>query len=397
MNKDFFEPIENTRPFLKMALEGFSGTGKSYTAGLIACGLHDMIKSKKPIALYYTERAGIGSIKKFYDDRKKEVISKESRTLADLTQAIKVCEDGLSDILLIDSITHVWERFLPGYKKKFKRDRFQFQDWGVIKPIWKEEFADILVEAKIHILFTGRAGYEYDYFENEEGHKELEKTGIKMKVEGETEYEPDIVVLMEKEKVMDRSKLKQLDRVAFIIKDRNDFIDGCRFKNPTFKDFEPSIRITLMGKSTDKVIEETEDKFTLLDDREYQKKKTKRTILLEEVQGSLVSIFPGATKDEKQIKTDIVNILFKTRSWTAVEKETKMHLLEDAKEILSIWEIKAKRYLETCSGNGTPPDYKEFIEYLDNATTEYKIGITDKPEEKKDQMVDETLELTKPE
>jgi len=101
MSKEFFEPIENTRPFLKMALEGFSGTGKSYTAGLIACGLHDMIKSKKPIALYYTERAGIGSIKKFYDDRKKKVISKESRTLADLTEAIKVCEEGLADILII--------------------------------------------------------------------------------------------------------------------------------------------------------------------------------------------------------------------------------------------------------------------------------------------------------
>jgi len=263
----------------------------------------------------------------------------------------------------------------------------------VIKPKWKEEFADVLVEAKVHILFTGRAGYEYDYFENEEGYKELEKTGIKMKVEGETEYEPDIVVLMEKEKVMDRSKLKQLDRVAFIIKDRNDFIDGCRFTNPTFKDFEGSIRITLMGEPTDKVIEETEDKFVLLDDREHQKKKTKRTILLEEVQGSLVSVFPGATKDEKQIKTDIVNILFKTRSWTAVEKETKIHLLEDAKEILGIWEIKSKRYLETCSGNGTPPDYKEFIEYLDQASTEYKIGILPEEPKTKADMIEEILVL----
>ena len=49
-------------------------------------------------------------------------------------------------------------------------------------------------------------GYEYDYFEDEAGKKQLEKTDIKMKAEGEMGYEPSLLVLMERHTVMETMK-----------------------------------------------------------------------------------------------------------------------------------------------------------------------------------------------
>ena len=43
------------------------------------------------------------------------------------------------------------------------------------------KFTDLFINAPIHIILCGRAGYEYDYFEDQEtGKKNLEKTGIKI-------------------------------------------------------------------------------------------------------------------------------------------------------------------------------------------------------------------------
>lgn len=201
-----FKKLENNRPFLKLALEGFAGDGKTFTASQIGIGVHKLIKSDKPIALFDTEKAFKALKWKFDEEGIATVVNDEERSLAALNAAIKWCEAGNADILIIDSITHVWEEFLRAYLnrpdkygKEVKRNRLEFQDWGVLKPQWKELFSTPFVMAKCHIIFTGRAGYEYTDERNEEtGKREIFKSGIKMKAETETAFEPDILVLMQK-------------------------------------------------------------------------------------------------------------------------------------------------------------------------------------------------------
>lgn len=55
--ENFFSAIGNTKPYFKAAFEGEPGTGKSWTAALVAIGLHKKINSKKPIVLIDTEKA----------------------------------------------------------------------------------------------------------------------------------------------------------------------------------------------------------------------------------------------------------------------------------------------------------------------------------------------------
>jgi hypothetical protein len=320
---EFFTLLGNNRPFLKMALEGFAGTGKTFTSVQIAMGLHKYIKSTKPIVCYDTERA-LKALKPKFEEKGIEIYTRESRSLTDLNKAIDFCANGFSDILIIDSITHVWEALVESYRNEKRRSFIQFQDWGILKPKWKREFSDRLVQSNIHIIFTGRAGYEYDNVINEETNKkELVKTGIKMKVENETEYEPDIVVLMEKIKELEKSSSEgessmKIKRQATIIKDRTDTIDGQTFIEPTFENFIKPIQILLKGEAKEIIKPETIDTFKTYEDEQH-KNKNKKEIMLEEIQGIFIQLFPGVSANEKKAKSDLLENILTTRSWKQVE------------------------------------------------------------------------------
>jgi hypothetical protein len=310
--QDFFSKLENTRPFLKMAFEGFPKSGKTFTSVQIAIGLHKMIKSTKPIVVYDTERA-LKALKPIFDKNKIEVLVRESRSLADLAQAIELCEQGTGDILIIDSITHVWEKFVESFKTEKKRTYISLPDWGILKPKWKREFSEKLVMSPVHIIFTGRAAFEYEDVTNEStGKRESIKSGIKMRAEGETAYEPDMLVYMEKvEELLEKDK--KIWRQGTVM-DRTDQIDGKTFVNPTFENFEPAIRVLLNGTAKKIEITETTDTFPLQDD-----KSTQRKIALEKVESIMVSLFPGQSTVDKKLKADIIEKAFETRSWKEVE------------------------------------------------------------------------------
>lgn len=244
----FFTDLENTKPYLKAAFEGFAGCGKTFTMAQLALGLHKRIGSEKPIVVFDTEKA-FKFLKHFFAEQGIRVLHKESRSLADLKETQKRCREGLSDILLIDSITHVWENFLEAYRRDKNRSKLQFEDWGIIKPKWKLEFSEPFVRDPYHTLMTGRAGYEYEDEKDEDGKRHIYKSGVKMKVEGETAYEPDILVLMSRfEELLDDNK--KVWREATIVKDRSTIIDGKTFKNPTFKDFLPAVDRILEAPAT---------------------------------------------------------------------------------------------------------------------------------------------------
>jgi hypothetical protein len=321
-----FKKLSNSRPFLKMAFEGFAGDGKTFTATQVAIGLHRLIGSKKPIAFFDTEKASKALVGILRDAGIEAIVSDEHRSLAALSQAIKACEDGAADILIIDSITHVWEEYLGAYMREKRRTRLEFQDWGVIKPKWKAEFSTPFVNAKCHIIFTGRAGYSYDQEKDDEGRKSIVKSGIKMKAETETAFEPDLLVLMEK--VMDTlSEKKSVYRLATVLKDRTDKIDGKTFKNPSFDDFAPAVRVLLDGIVSTSTVAAIQDKF---EDAEQkgQEWKRKREKLIAEIDGTFKLIGWGTGAKDQQLKAATLRSVFGVMSMEKLDDKKNEELAD---------------------------------------------------------------------
>lgn len=370
-----FKKLENNRPFLKMAFEGFAGDGKTFTATQVAIGIHKLIASTKPIALFDTEKA-FKALKPSFDAAGIEaVVNDEQRSLAALNQAIKWCEEGNSDILIIDSITHVWEEFLRAYLNRpdskgnpVKRTRLEFQDWGVLKPMWKDQFSTPFVMAKVHIIFTGRAGYEYENEKNEEtGKREIYKSGIKMKAETETAFEPDMLVLMEKKMNLLADK-KEVYREATIIKDRTTQIDGKSFRNPTFDDFYPAVKVLLDGALREVHGDIIPDTFFEFENK-YSEIGKEREILLAEIEGSFALMGLGTGAEDKQKKAWILNQVYGVNSVEGVSKKGNS-VIRKGLEVVKEFANKYKEYMNECLDSEQPIDKKKIVEFMKSLITE---------------------------
>ena len=330
-----FKEAVNQQAFLKVGIMGFAASGKTFSASLIARGIVERLKSKKPVFFLDTE-TGSDFMKPKFKQWGIPLHVSNSNAFIDLIAGVKEAEENAS-VLIIDSISHFWKEVQDAYKKAHGRNRLLFQDWGPIKDQWGR-FTNLYLNSKVHIIMCGRAGYEYDFFEDESGAKQLAKTGTKMKAETDMGYEPSLLLEMVRERIdnEDKSVEAKLSRhVCYVLKDRTDLIDGKKFVNPTFKDFEPvfdclNIGGDHVGVVTNKNSTELFDKNS---DKNWYEEKRRREVLIEELQGELIAAYPGQSSEEKRIKVELIFETFGTRSWIALSDFKSDKLKEGLKEL----------------------------------------------------------------
>lgn len=321
-----FKPAVPQNAYLKAGILGFAGSGKTYTATLIAIGLHKLIKSKKPVCFIDTETGSDYALKQFEKDKIKLLVSK-SRSFSEMLKLIDEAEQ-VSDILILDSISAIWFDFMESFKKKKGRNFIQFQDWGILKPTWKNEFTDPrYLNNELHFIICGRAGEKWKYEENEEGRKELRSVGTKMKVESEFGYEPSLLIEMELIKERGPDGKQTVKNYCTVLKDRADILNGKTFLQPTFEDFKPTIEIlNLGGEQLGIDLEkDSQDAFDDTGQTDWSKEQKLRAIYLDEIKQELVFAYPGSTKDEKIAKMELLEKAYGTKSWVTLEKDEKMY------------------------------------------------------------------------
>lgn len=320
------KPASNRMAYAKVGLYGAAGSGKTRTATEIAIGLHKRIGSKKPVVVFDTEPAFGFVLPLFQAAGIELLVADESRALKDL-MTFMVEAEKVSDIAIIDSITHVWRDAQESYlsrlnaKRKSENKRplmsLEFQHWRPIKAAWAE-FTDRFLSSKMHVIVCGRAGNIYEYQDKDDGtgKKELITVGTRMATEKELGYEPSLLIEM----IADRDDGKIVN-VALIQKDRADKLNGKELRMPTFESFRQHFEALNIGGEHFGSMD-TRDSQAMFEDADeggWDVEKRQREIWCEEIQGLMVKHYPSQSAEHKQAKLDLLDSIFATRSWTKVE------------------------------------------------------------------------------
>ena len=342
---NLFTKQENTQAYLKCGILGFAGSGKTTTATNIAAGL-TLYTIKKGITdnnkiFFLDTETGSDFVEHKFKEHNLELLKAKTRAFKDLLSAIKEAEKS-ANVLIIDSITHFWIELMDAYKKEKRRRFISFQDWGNLKNEWRK-FTDLYINSNLHIIVCGRAGFEYDHIEDDDGKVELSKSGIKMKAENETGYEASLLIYMNRRQEMKGDDVVRQWREAQIWKDRTDTIDGSIITNPRFKDFLPHIeRLNLGGEQVGVDTKRNSEEMFESEKTSYTKYNHSKKILIEEMENKLAISF-SSSKADKENKFAILNQVFGMTSWTAItdlsyetlqKKQSMLYdLLDNPKEI----------------------------------------------------------------
>lgn len=312
-NGALLKPAKNEFAFVKIGMMGFPKSGKTFTATSISIGLVEYLKEKRPVGFFDTENGSDFMIKRF-KEAGVELLVYRSRAFIDLLKVVREAEESCS-VLIIDSISHVWKELIDIYCEQKKITRMAFHHWLPIKKIWSE-YTDLYLKSRLHIIMCGRAGYEYGYTEDEEGVKELQKTGVRMKADTDMGYEPSLLIQMERHRGLDAKTTRQ----AIIYGDKAFLMDGQVFVNPTFETFLPHIEsLNIGGKHTTPDLTRTSAEMIKTGDNNYDR-QVKRQILVEKIDNEITLAFPGRGGDDKGNRIKLVKTIFGTSSWREVER-----------------------------------------------------------------------------
>ena len=224
-----FRKAKAEQAALKVGIYGPPGSGKTFTALLFAEGLSAI--HKKRVAFVDTERGTDVYVQavaaRAVHPGAFDVDALYTRSLTEIMDAVRGLSPETHCAVVLDSITHVWEAARLAYSgRETKAGTIPFHAWAKIKKPYKDLMA-FLLNSPMHVFILGRQGNE---FEEDEETGETKKVGVKMKAEGETAYEPHILLRMEAVRQKDGSAIP----TAFAEKDRTGILQGRTFASPTF-------------------------------------------------------------------------------------------------------------------------------------------------------------------
>ena len=225
-----FQKPQPLKAALKVGLFGAAGAGKTFTSLLIAERLAQ--HAGKRTAFIDTEYGTA-----FYGQRVAERrVHPEAfdfdvlhtKSITEVIAAVKKLDTAIYGVLVVDSITHLWEACKNAYAGKLTRaGTVPLPAWTSIKKPYKE-LMYLLLASPAHVLICGRQGND---FAEDEASGELKSLGYKMRAEGETAYEPDLLLRLESHKP---NRKQAAVPTAHVEKDRTGVLAGQSIPWPTF-------------------------------------------------------------------------------------------------------------------------------------------------------------------
>ncbi len=225
-----FQKPQPLKAALKLGLYGPAGSGKTFTALLVSEGL--VHHTGKRVAYIDTEfgTAFYGQTvpqRKVHPERFDFDVL-HTKSITEVLAALKQLDLDHHGVLVVDSISHLWDACRNAYTgRQTKSGSIPMHAWATIKRPYKE-LMHFLLMSPIHVLICGRQGIDYG---EDEASGELKSLGFRMRAEGETAYEPDVLLRLEAHRP---AKNKPTIPVAHVEKDRTGVLSGQTIAWPNF-------------------------------------------------------------------------------------------------------------------------------------------------------------------
>jgi hypothetical protein len=371
-----FQDAKSTTAYVKAGFFGKTGSGKTLTGSLFAMGLVQHLRkigsplADKPV-FYFDTEGGSDFILEHFWNADIKIKQAKSDLFADCASAFDIAEREAS-VLLVDSITHVAQELRTSFLKKKQRSFLQIDDWNYLRgPQGWKRIQDAYVKSNLHVICCGRLADETDSYTDEDGKRQIEKTGVKMKADGDMGYEASLLVLMERPEI---GRDHDVIHTAKVMKDRSMRIDGREFrfaapdlqgKPPTKDDtaflirqtwaaFAPHVEsLALGGKHV--VIQSIGDSTHVLKTEKRDWQPVQRRIVLDEIKDLLVMHVPGQAAADKQRRVVLLKEHF-SAGWVEIEETFDLLTLRAGYDSLHCeLEKKPSRYAAAMEAEVVPP------------------------------------------
>jgi hypothetical protein len=176
---------------LRLAIEGPSGSGKSYSALLIARGL---VGPQGKIAMIDTEK-GSGKLYSDITDFDHADLT-EPYTPERYVALINGAEKAGYDCIIIDSMSHEWVGAGGVLEIHDKMPGNSWTNWGKVNPR-HEAFINAILKSPCHIIATARSKQAYTQEADNNGKQQVKKMGMAPQQRDGMEYEFTAVIKMD--------------------------------------------------------------------------------------------------------------------------------------------------------------------------------------------------------
>lgn len=317
---------------VKAGFFGGQGSGKSYTAAMLALAIAKELHDGAPVYVYDTE-PGWQFFRKIFKLEGVELIQEVGNTFDGCERAHEKALKGGCCVFVGDSYTHIWLDLMRGYMSE--AGFVEFQDWNKIKPTWRD-WTVAFLNSPMHCFALGRLGWNYLPQPNERrgGKIEMVRSDSKFNAGGNESfgYEPHLLFEMEVGRKGARAgRGGQFIYLANVLKDRAQVLNGAQFTFEGARGYQKRDYITVWNAVAPhfQAMQELEGMPLIppgthegayqVNPEGYSKQREQRKILLETIENSLTLLWPGLDQKSKRFKLRVVEQVFGVRAWSAVE------------------------------------------------------------------------------